>query len=285
MTERLADVSARIGGIRQLGMVVNAMRGIAAARTQQARAQLDAVDRYASTVGQAIAQAQTLLPPARSAPGGRAARTGLVLFCAEQGFAGAFSQRVLDAAGAGLSDCTLFVAGTRGAAALAERQVKTAWQGPMPSHSPGLPKFASDIANGVYARFATGEIDRLEAVFCQWQPGQAIRVIRQCLLPLDRAAFPPPPHADVPLLNLTPAALIEALTADHLHAQLCRAALHSFAAENEARMEAMAAAHSQTERQLAALQATQRRVRQEEITAEIIELAAGEAATRDRETA
>jgi F-type H+-transporting ATPase subunit gamma len=44
----------------------------------------------------------------------------------------------------------------------------------------------------------------------------------------------------------------------------------------------MAAAHTQTERQLYSLQATQRRVRQEEITAEIIELAAGEAANKER---
>jgi len=45
-------------------------------------------------------------------------------------------------------------------------------------------------------------------------------------------------------------------------AELCRAGLHGFAAENEARMEAMAAARGQIERQLAALQAAQRRVRQ-----------------------
>jgi F-type H+-transporting ATPase subunit gamma len=45
-------------------------------------------------------------------------------------------------------------------------------------------------------------------------------------------------------------------------------------------MEAMAAARSQIERQLSSLQATQRMVRQEEITAEIIELAAGETASR-----
>jgi len=44
MTERLADISARIDGIRQLKAVVSAMRGIAAARAQQARSQLIAVD-------------------------------------------------------------------------------------------------------------------------------------------------------------------------------------------------------------------------------------------------
>ena len=90
----------------------------------------------------------------------------------------------------------------------------------------------------------------------------------------------PPTDADAPLLNLPPEPLLSELTADYLHAQLCNAALHAFAAENEARMEAMAAAHNQIERQLAALQATQRNVRQEEITAEIIELAAGETASR-----
>jgi cation transport ATPase len=61
---------------------------------------------------------------------------------------------------------------------------------------------------------------------------------------------------------------------------ICNAALHAFAAENEARMEAMAAAHNQIERQLSALRARQQNVRQEEITAEIIELAAGETASR-----
>jgi F-type H+-transporting ATPase subunit gamma len=42
----------------------------------------------------------------------------------------------------------------------------------------------------------------------------------------------------------------------------------------------MAAAHNQIERQLSALRARQQNVRQEEITAEIIELAAGETASR-----
>jgi F-type H+-transporting ATPase subunit gamma len=45
-------------------------------------------------------------------------------------------------------------------------------------------------------------------------------------------------------------------------------------------MEAMAAARNQIERKLSTLQSTQRLVRQEEITAEVIELAAGETASR-----
>ena len=64
MTERLADIGARIDGIRQLGAVVNAMRGIAAARAQQARSQLIAVDGYAATIAAAIGRALALVPSA-----------------------------------------------------------------------------------------------------------------------------------------------------------------------------------------------------------------------------
>ena len=61
MTERLADISARIDGIRQLGAVVNAMKGIAAARARTARSQIEAVDSYAATVA-------TAKRPLRSSP-------------------------------------------------------------------------------------------------------------------------------------------------------------------------------------------------------------------------
>ncbi len=282
MTERLSDVSARIAGIRQLGAVVNAMRGIAAARAQQARSQVIAVDRYAASIAAAIGRALSLLPTSRQEQARAPGRLALVLFCAEQGFAGAFSERVLDAAGPDLATAELFAAGTRGGAALAERGIEPGWKGVLPSHSPGLPRLATAIATALYARLAAGDIHRLDAIFCQWDPGHGVRVVRHALFPLDPADFPTPAHATVPLFNLAPAVLLQDLAADYLHAQLCHAALHGFAAENEARMEAMAAAHTHTERQLATLQATQRRVRQEEITAEIIELAAGEAASRER---
>jgi F-type H+-transporting ATPase subunit gamma len=280
VTERLADIGARIDGVRQLGAVVNAMRGIAAARAQQARSQLIAVDSYAATIAAAIGRALALVPPARPAAAGKAPRPALVLFCAEQGFAGAFSGRVLDAVGADLAASELFLIGARGGAVAAERGVAASWKSAMPSHSPGVPRLADRIAEALYVRIATGEIDRLDAVFCQWRPGHGAQIERRRLFPFDMTQFPRPTDATAPLLNLAPEALLSELTADYLHAQLCNAALHAFAAENEARMEAMAAARNQVERQLSALQATQRLVRQEEITAEIIELAAGETASR-----
>ena len=56
---------------------------------------------------------------------------------------------------------------------------------------------------------------------------------------------------------------------------LCEEVMLSFAAENEARMEAMIAARSNVVRKLDELVASFRRLRQEEITGEIIELLVG----------
>lgn len=280
MTERLSDLTARIDGVRQLGAVVNAMRGIAAARAQQARTQLTAVDGYAATIALAIGRAISLMSSPAFNRVRPSARPALVLFCAEQGFAGAFSERVLDLVRPDLATSDLFLIGTRGATAATERGIVAVWWTSMPSHSLGVPKLADHIAEALYARMATGEIDRLEVVFSLWEPSHGAHIERRRLLPLDVMAFPRPASRDAPLVNLAPETLLRGLTADYIHALLCNAALHAFAAENESRVEAMASARHQIERELSELQATQRRVRQEEITAEIIELAAGETASR-----
>jgi F-type H+-transporting ATPase subunit gamma len=107
-----------------------------------------------------------------------------------------------------------------------------------------------------------------------------VKVTRRRLFPFDLEAFAPPTHAAAPLMNLPPDTLIRDLAFDFLHAQLCDAALNAFAAENEARVETMAAARREIDRQLDELRATQRLVRQDEITAEIVELATGETASR-----
>lgn len=278
MTERLADVSARIDGIRQLDAVVNAMTGIAAARARQAREQLAAVDSYAATI--AAAMGRVAGATGVEAPDGDAAvpPRALLVFCAEQGFAGAFSERVLDAVDSESDGALLFLVGTRGEAIAAARGLTPTWSAAMPSHSPGVPKLADRIVQMLYRRVGTGEVDRIEVAFSVWDHGR-VTVERRLLLPVDRAAFPPA-GGDAPLMNLPPAALLELLTTDYLHALICNAALHAFAAENEARMAAMAAARRQIEHELAELRATERRVRQEAITAEIIELVTGERASR-----
>ena len=79
MTERLADISARIDGIRQLGAVVNAMKGIAAARAHVARTQVVAVDSYAASI--AGAMSRVLNNDIMKGDTCAADRLGLLIFC------------------------------------------------------------------------------------------------------------------------------------------------------------------------------------------------------------
>jgi F-type H+-transporting ATPase subunit gamma len=78
-----------------------------------------------------------------------------------------------------------------------------------------------------------------------------------------------------PIVTLPPEQLLDQLAEEYVYAELCAAVMLSYAAENEARMQAMIAARSNVERKLDELTASYRNLRQEEITAEIIELSAG----------
>lgn len=277
MTERLADISARIDGIQQLGAVVNAMKGIAAARAHVARTQVIAVDSYAASIAAAMAR---IIKPGRAVPAPKHKRgggsLGLLVFCAEQGFAGPFSERVLDHVDPEIDQATLFLIGTRGLSIAAARGLRPHWNARLPSHTPAIPKLADRITAAIYEAVASGRIDALDVVFTGWTSGRPT-LVRQRLFPIDLADLPGS-TAERPLTQIADDTLIASLGQDYFNAQVCKAALHAFAAENEARMEAMTSAGTQIARELDTFQATLRRVRQEAITAEIIELGTGVAA-------
>jgi len=280
LTERLADISARIDGIRQLGAVVNAMKGIAAARAHAARTQVLAVDSYAATI--AAAMSSVLRQGTASSTTRREngdGRLGLLVFCAEQGFAGAFSERVLDSVDAKLDATSLFLIGTRGLSIATARDLKPNWTAPLPSHTPSIPKLADKITTAIYYAVSEGRIDCLDVIFTGWDAGRPT-VVRQRLFPIDLADLPSA-TTERPLTQLPDDTLIASLGQDYFNAQVCKAALHAFAAENEARMESMSSAGIQIESELETFQTTLRRVRQEAITAEIIELGTGAASEHD----
>lgn len=63
MTERLSDVTERIASVNQLATVITAMRSVAAARSHEARAQLDGIRAYARIIADAIGNALAFGPP------------------------------------------------------------------------------------------------------------------------------------------------------------------------------------------------------------------------------
>ena len=202
MTERSADISARIDGIRELRAVVNAMKGIAAARAHIARGQVGAVDSYTATIATAMSR---VLGPDSTAPAksnGRHDKSGLLVFCAEQGFAGAFSEHVLDSIRSTPDPETLFLIGTRGLSVAASRGLKPHWTAPLPSHTPGIPKLADQITTAIYQTVNQRRIDQLDVIFTGWEAGRPA-VVRQRLFPIDLANLPTT-SSDRPMMQLPP---------------------------------------------------------------------------------
>ena len=276
MAERLTDIVMQIQNVRQLQAVVTAMRGIAASRAQSGRALIAGIEAYTDVVLRAIGEALSLLPPqATASPRFRQAKLCLILFCAEQGFAGAFSERVLDAAAGDFKDAITLIIGTRGVVTANERGIKPSWSTPMATHVDAIPSFASRLVDTLYSYLAASTIIRVDVLFSRTVSGSGIQIDRHSVLPIDFGHFKRPTDMHAPLITLAPAFLLERLVAEYVYAQLCEAAMHAFEAENEARMLAMASAKNNIESKLANLSQREHQLRQEQITTEIVELAGG----------
>ena len=279
MSGRLAELTARLASTRQLGSVIAAMRAIAASRSQQARRELQAIRLYADTIGQAIGQVLGTLPAGQAIapPTARPDGVLVVALCAEQGFAGSFNERVLDVALplADEGDGHLFVIGDRGLMVAGNRGRRPDWSVPMAAHTDEVSALADRIADAIDAALASRGPGRVLLVHGSPGEGEEQGIERRWLLPFDFGRFPARlADGQAPLMNLPSADLLERLAVEYVHADLCEALMLSYAAENQARMQAMIAAHGNLQRTEAALTREFQRVRQEDITDEILELSA-----------
>lgn len=276
MSQRLAEISGRVAVVRQLGTVVNAMRGIASSRAQQSRSRLPALRAYAETVARAIADVSRLDGDAHhGAAGPQPGKPGLVVFGAEQGFAGGFPEQCLAAAATEFATTHVFLIGSRSASLASERGLIAGWTGSMPSGVLALTDTASDIVEAIYAYLAeTGPIS-IQTQCAVWEPGRGVQIVRRCLLPLASDLFISKATGPMPLMNLPVRDLLARLSQEYVFAQIYEALVETFTAENEARAATMASAKSHIDDRLATLEGEERRTRQDEITAEVVELAAG----------
>jgi len=287
MSNKLSEVQARMNGVHGLESVVGAMRGIAAARSREARSRLDGIRACAQIVGAAIGDALLLIDDHASyetAEAGRDAAMVIVL-CAEQGFVGTFNEHLIDAALASstgparAASTEYLMLGDRGIVAATERGLNISWSAPMVTHADEVPALADRLTGVLFQRLVAGGTTRVSVIHATPNPTATVEIVEQALLPFDYGRFsatsPATARRNPPLITLAPRRLLSQLAEEYIFAQLCEAIMLSFAAENEARMRAMIAARTNVHDKLEALTGDFRRLRQEEITSEIVELSAG----------
>jgi F-type H+-transporting ATPase subunit gamma len=279
MSGKLGEVESRIGTVHELEAVITAMRGAAAARSHEARSRLDGIRAYATAIGGAIGQALAFAPEPDPQPHKSQSpqRHIVIVFSSEQGFAGTFNERVLDAAEPLLkaAGSELLVVGDRGTMVAVERGMVFDWSAPMVTHAEEVPRLASQISDAVYSRLKKDQVTRVTVIHAVPGPSASVEIVERKLLPFDFARFNVIPRSIPPITTLPPEQLLAELAEEYVYAELYEEVMLSFAAENEARMVAMIAARGNVARKLDELVASFRRLRQEEITGEIIELSAG----------
>jgi F-type H+-transporting ATPase subunit gamma len=274
------EIAIRIASLDELLTIVSAIRAIAASQMQQAQRSLEAIRRYSEMVRGALSDAATLLPSeTRVAPVSGPSSSALIVFCAEHGLCGAFNERQLLVTERALVDratrFVLIVVGSRGGQIFRERGLKPDLVLPTATHCAGVTGAARRIATEVYRMFSDGRIAGLEVVYAQHSGSQFSPIQRHRLLPLEMPVVERRPLAMPPLINLRPRRLFDDIVGEYLFAALENAAMQSFFSENATRFRTMEAAHQNIGNKSDELTKLARRVRQETVTMEILDLIGG----------
>lgn len=272
MTALLAEVERQQAAMLQLGSLITALRGIAAARAEQCRGKLPAIHNYSRTIAKGIGRALDLQSTDFSPP--PAGRHATILFGSEQGFVGNLNEQLWSAVAALDTAGDLLVLGRRMAELGRERGASITTALPMAVHADSMPGIAIGIADWLYRRVETHQVTHARIIFAQAQSANTITLSQRQILPFDFSRFPRL-HRHLPTHHYLPAEkLIEQIAAEYVFAEICETGMQALAAENEARLASMAAAKRNIEQMTEDLTGTERQLRQAAITSELLELAA-----------
>jgi F-type H+-transporting ATPase subunit gamma len=297
------EVRSRIASIKNINKITRAMEMVAAARLRRSEQRIAALRPYAEGMRKltrlAAEQAGGLPRVPVLDEHDEVNRVGVVLVTGDRGLAGAFNTNVIREGvrvrdrvrGEGAASVAFSVIGRKGVSALTFRKldVRTSYVG-----FTDRPAFANarEIGEELTARYVEEDLDRVELVYNRYVSPLTQHVWRQTLLPLQQAdvigegaaqeeeggeetdAERAQSRSDWEY-EPDPEELLARLIPEYVTISVYRALLESAASELGARMTAMRNAAENAETMMEDLTLEMNRVRQAEITQEILEVVAG----------
>jgi F-type H+-transporting ATPase subunit gamma len=283
---RVQEITTQTASLKELSGVIAAIRAIATAQMQQGQRTLDAVRSYTEIIRRAYGEAAALVPEDNEgAPARLLTKPGLVVFCSEHGFCGAFNEPLIRTAAETSHrepNLHLVFVGSRGALRAAEHGLRPALTLAMATDISGVGAAARRVAAELYRMFMVQTISGAEMLYMREITDNKTSLERFTLLPFEAPLPATRLITTPPLVNMAPDRLRDELGAEYVFAMLEAAATESFTAENAARFRTMQAAHENIERKSAELNRLARRLRQEAVTAEILELIGGAEALKQK---
>lgn len=276
--ERLTRLQARIATLDELRELVRAMRVLAANHVQSAQGALAGIRKYAEVIEDGIAEGMTLVDDGlltmKPATGIQEVVIGIF---SEHGFVGRFNERLLDQLVEQLDHSAAVAAvGGRGVALAAERGVRLLWHEQMATQIGAV----LGVARRVAARLV-GE-QRVRIVHARYLRGGDYAIESHVVLPLDPQVLNRTGVRSQPLHHLPVDRLLTRLADEYLLAEITRSLMESFASESAARLRVMESADRNIQDRLAIMDQRVHALRQEAITAELLDLITGAAASESR---
>jgi F-type H+-transporting ATPase subunit gamma len=299
------EVKSRIASVKNVQKITRAMEMVAAARLRRAEQRIDQLRPYARTlrtmtkqVSEAAGAEARNLPVLQEREDQK--RVGVLLVTGDRGLAGSFNsqiirggiqlQRELRSEG---KEAVFSVVGRRGASTMRFRgeELRGEYVG-----FTDRPAFANarEIADDLIAAYVDEELDRVDLIYNRYVSPLTQYVRRQILLPIQEAEVfgegveeltPVTEDVDEELAEAhrralwvyepEPEELLAELIPEYAQLNVYRALLESTASEHGARMTAMRNAAENAKEVISDLTLEMNRVRQAEITQEILEVVAG----------
>lgn len=291
----------RIDTTLQLQSVVQTIRALAEVNVRRAQAVAADVARYARSVHLALyvvlhslAREERRWPRTAVQAPSRGPLVAVVV-TSDQGLCGAFHHRITSYALALLE---------REAPDRANRGVITVgWRGLEKLQAAGervlahchgatsveaIPSLVSQVLLALERPLQQLRVGRLLVIANRPEPGGGFREDHVQLFPFDLDRWTALPEGEepfrtIPRHDLASRELLRLLVREQLYADLLQVLVDSFAAENDARLSAMRTAADNIDERLAELQAEYRRLRQESVTQELMDVMGGVEAARARD--
>ena len=274
------DIRRRIGSVKNIKQITRAMQFVAASKLKRAQESTLASRPYATKLEEVLADLATVLsgsdhPLLAHREGGKRL---IVLVTTDRGLAGALNANTVRFASREIiehpGDLAVVTVGRKGRDAMRRARV------PMEAHFAGFgdrPTFADvlPLARLVTDDYLAGTYDRVDIIYSRFVSTLTQRPVMDALLPIRASADTEGIPGNQFIFEPSPAAVLDALLPRYVATKLYQSVLEAKASEESSRMVAMKNATENAETLIEDLTLAYNKVRQANITREMIEIATG----------
>lgn len=282
----LRELQRKLESIQALREIVQAMRNLAAVYVRRAETTLRGTRPYSEIVQTALATVLRRLQTTEENPA-HAQRPALaIVFGSDQGLCGTYNEKVVNRTTDFLSEhpeTPILVVGLRAAGVIKQKGIAPALVLEAPTSLAGIKAKVPDLAERAFTEVTEAGAEELYFIYNLYvSMGQYEETVRRVLPPSkdDLAEAMELPFRGDPILTDTPQALLGHLIEEYFFVQLFRVLLESHASENGARLLAMTAASSNIDKRIGDLTKEYQTVRQDVVTAELLDVVGGAEALR-----